>query len=147
MRVERIIVVDTNVFVAAVRSAKGSNRDILRLCLNYRCEPLMGTSLFLEFEDVMGRESLFRECPISSRERDNLFRAFLSVCRWTHVYYSWRPNLGDEGDNHVLELALAGGAQTIVTNNIKDFKGGELAFPEVRILRPNEFIKETSWPR
>jgi predicted nucleic acid-binding protein len=57
------------------------------------------------------------------------------------------PSLREEGDNHILELAREEGASTIVTTNTKDFKGGELAFPEVRILRPNKFIKETSWPR
>lgn len=51
MHVERIIVVDTTVFVATVRSVKGSNRDILRLCLKRHCEPLLGTSLFFEFEE------------------------------------------------------------------------------------------------
>ena len=58
------------------------------------------------------------------------------------VYYRWRPNLSDEGDNHVLELALAGAAGIIVTTNRADFLGGDLRFPEVKILTPPEFLKE-----
>ena len=54
----------------------------------------------------------------------------------------WRPNLRDEADNHLLELAIAGGASSIVTHNVADFRGAELQFPQVRILSPNEFIKE-----
>ncbi|WP_345792637.1 hypothetical protein AAG895_14140 [Thauera sp. JM12B12] len=27
--------------------------------------------------------------------------------RWVSVYFGWRPNLPDEGDNHLFELALA----------------------------------------
>jgi len=46
------------------------------------------------------------------------------------------------GDNHVLELALAGGAGIIVSHNVRDFAGSELRFPDVRILRPAEFLKE-----
>jgi hypothetical protein len=45
------------------------------------------------------------------------------------VYYLWRPNLPDEADNHLIELALAGGADTIVTNNLRDVSRGELTFP------------------
>ncbi|MBL4665090.1 MAG: PIN domain-containing protein [Nitrospinaceae bacterium] len=136
--------VDTSVFVSALRSARGKNRAVLRLCLTGECEPLMGTSLFFEFEDVTKREKLFRDCPISQKDRETLFHAFLSVCRWTHVYYLWRPNLPDEADNQVLELALAGGARALVTNNIKHFKRGELLFPEIEILRPGEFVQEVT---
>ena len=89
----------------------------------------------------MGREKLFERCPLSSRERDELFAAFASACAWTKVYYLWRPNLRDEGDNHVLELAVASGAEAIVTHNVRDFRGSDLRFPAVHILRPNEFLK------
>jgi hypothetical protein len=39
-----------------------------------------------------------------------LFAGFLSVCHWCEIYYLWRPNLADEADNHVLELAVAAAA-------------------------------------
>ena len=136
------VVVDTSVLVAAVRSARGRNREVIRLCLKGVLEPLMGTSLYLEIEDVLRRSELFSTCPISDKDREALFRAFLSVCRWTHVYYLWRPNLADEGDNHILELAVAGGAEIVVTNNMKHLESGELQFPEIKILRPNELVKE-----
>ena len=140
--VAKTIVVDTSVFISALRSARGKNRDIIRLCLQRELRPLIGTSLFMEMEDVIGRTELFTDCPISDHERKALFYAFISVCQWTHVYYLWRPNLSDEGDNHVMELAVAGGAEAIVTNNLKHFKSGELLFPEIKIMRPSEYIKE-----
>jgi predicted nucleic acid-binding protein len=68
--------------------------------------------------------------------------AFLSVCEWVDVYFAWRPNLPDQGDNHLIELAVAGGAGFIVTNNVADLTGGELRFPEIRVVRPLEFMKE-----
>jgi len=101
---------------------------------------MVGQALFLESEDVLGREELFRKSPLSRRERGQLFEAFLSVCEWVHVYFLWRPNLRDEADNHVLELAVAGGASMIVTNNVADFRGADLRFPDVRIVAPKDMI-------
>ncbi|MCP4751680.1 MAG: PIN domain-containing protein, partial [Proteobacteria bacterium] len=66
---------------------------------------------------------------------------FLSICRWVRVYYSWRPNLRDEGDNHLIELAVAGGTKVIITKNIRDFQESELSFPEISILAPNQFLE------
>ena len=54
------VVLDTSVFVAALRSAGGPSRAVLRLCLRRRCQPLMGEKLLIEFEDVLGRAELFR---------------------------------------------------------------------------------------
>ena len=58
------------------------------------------------------------------------------------VYFSWRPNLPDEGDNHIVELAVAGGAEIIVTHNVRDFRRPELRFPGLRAITPRESLKE-----
>src|SRR4051794_19209358 len=62
------VVVDTNVMVSALRSPDGRNRQVLRACFEGRLRPVMGQSLFLEYEDVMGREALFRETPLAAPE-------------------------------------------------------------------------------
>ena len=60
----------------------------------------------------------------------------------TRIFYNWRPNLRDEADNHLIELAIAGNAETIVTRNIRDFTGMDLSFPDLQIITPEDFIKE-----
>jgi hypothetical protein len=40
-----------------------------------------------------------------------------------------------------MELAVAGSATSIVTNNVRDFRSGELAFPDIGIVTPAEFLK------
>ncbi len=137
------VVLDTNVFVAALRSQGGASRAVLRLCLKRRCQPLMGEKLFNEFEEVLGRSGLFRTSPLTPREGEELLDAFLSVCEWVRVFYLWRPNLPDEGDNHLIELAVAGAAATLVTQNVRDVRGGELRFPQLRIETPAQFM--TRW--
>jgi predicted nucleic acid-binding protein len=103
----------------------------------------MGTSLFIEYESALRRPSLFSRCVLDTAERDDLLDAFLSVCQWTNVYYTWRPNLPDDDDNHILELAIAGAAHCIVTKNTKDFLHTDLAFPNVAILKPEELLRRS----
>lgn len=134
-------VIDTNVFTAALLSAAGANRAVLRACLLGQVQPLMGAALFSEYEDLLGRESLMAKSPLPATERRELFEAFLSVCEWVRIYFLWRPNLPDEADNHLVELAIAGGAESIVTNNTRDVRGGELSFPQLQILTPAQFLK------
>jgi hypothetical protein len=55
---------------------------------------------------------------------------------------SWRPNLADEGDNHIVVLAVAGGAEAIVTNSVRDFLTPQLMFPGLRAVRPRALKKE-----
>ena len=132
---------DTNVFIAAMLSPSGENRDALRFCLEGRAHPLMSAALFHEYEDVMRRPNPMQKSPLRPEEQQTLFEAFLSVCEWVRIYFIWRPNLPDEGDNHLVELAIAGGADTIVTNNVRDVRRGELSFPRLRILTPAEFLQ------
>lgn len=136
-------VIDSNV-VAGAMLTHGMNRSVLRACLLGRLKPLIGTALFLEYEDLLSRPGLFARSPLSARERVDLIAAFASVSEWVDIYYSWRPNLRDEGDNHLIELAVAGTASVIVTNNVRDLRSGELHFPSIRILTPSGLMKELS---
>ena len=137
-----LIVVDTNVLVSAFLGPGGASREVLRRALAGRYRPLIGAALFAEYESVLEREALFEGCVLSPRQRDRLLDDFLSVCRWTRVYFAWRPNLRDESDNHLVELAVAGGARAIVTKNVRDFGRMELRFPGLRVLTPADLIKE-----
>jgi predicted nucleic acid-binding protein len=79
---------------------------------------------------------------LSLTEREELLDIFLAVCEWTPIYFSWRPNLPEEGDNHLVELAVAGGARYIVTRNLRDLSRMELRFPDLRVCSPDAFLKE-----
>jgi hypothetical protein len=58
------------------------------------------------------------------------------------VRFLWRPNLLDEGDNFVVEIAVAAQPCTIVTHNVRDFHTGELQFPAVFVKRPQEIVQQ-----
>jgi len=135
------VVVDTNVFVSACLG-NGAPAEVIRACVQAVVQPVMGAALYLEYEDVLGRDSLFRGSRLDAQERADLFDVFLAQCRWTRVYYGWRPNLPDEGDNHLVELAVAAQARVIVTGNARHLKVGELKFPAIRVLDPKIFLQE-----
>jgi putative PIN family toxin of toxin-antitoxin system len=138
-----IVVVDTNVFVRACLGL-GASTAVIATCLRGEHVALMGAALFAEYEDVLGRADLFSRSRLSARERDELLDVFLAGCRWTRIYFGWRPNLRDEADNHLVELAVAGGASHIVTRNIGDVARMELKFPGLVVRTPESFLKETT---
>lgn len=120
---------------------------MVRACLEGVCQPLMGAALFAEYEDVLGRADAKQKSPLSAEERWELFDIFIACCTWTRVYYGWRPNLPDEADNHLIELAVAGSARYVVTRNLRDVARGELQFPGLRVVDPVTLLKElSSWP-
>ena len=102
---------------------------------------MISNALFLEYEDVSKRKQVLNVCPLTRKEIAELLAAFYSVCNWVPIYYLWRPNIADEGDNFLIELAMAGNATHIVTNNISDLKNAELKFPDLKIVTPVNFLR------
>ncbi|MBI1942627.1 MAG: putative toxin-antitoxin system toxin component, PIN family [Betaproteobacteria bacterium] len=138
------IALDTDVLVAALLGAGAANR-LLAAVLEGRFEPLMSPALYAEHEAVLGRSARFARCRLSAAEREELFDIYAASCRWTRIYFLWRPNLRDESDNHLVELAVAGGAQAIVTRNKRDFRGAELKFENLAVLTPAECLRRKTW--
>jgi putative PIN family toxin of toxin-antitoxin system len=135
-------VLDTNALVAAFISADGASRQLLRSVLTGLCTPIISVALFTEYEDVLSRDALMAKCPLTPSERDSLFDAFLSRTHMIEVYYSWRPNLRDEADNHVVETAVAAGVVPIVTFNLRDFNNPQLRFLDLQIITPAKWLAQ-----
>lgn len=115
--------------------------SVVEACLRGRLEPLVGATLFAEYEDVLSRHGLFAKSRLDAAERSELLDVFMASCRWTRIYFGWRPNLRDEGDNHLVELAVAGGASHILTHKLRDLRSAELTFPGLAAVTPAQFLK------
>lgn len=137
----KTIVVDTSVMISALIGKRGPGREVLRKCLHGEYKPLISNALFLEHKDVSKRKKIMDVCPLTGKEITELLNAFYSLCDWVPIYYLWRPNIVDEGDNFLIELALAGNATHIVTNNISDLKNAELKFSDLKIVTPARLLR------
>ncbi len=136
-----LIVVDTNVFIGACLGM-GASSTVVADCIRGTHAPLMGATLLAEYEAVLSRAAVFRKSRLSASEREELLDIFLASCRWTRIYFGWRPNLRDASDDHLIELAVAGNASHIVTRNLRDLRQGELRFPQIMACTPERFLKE-----
>ena len=135
------IILDTNILVGACLGSRYDNL-VIRGCLTGDFKPLVSHALLFEYEDLIGRESVFdHPVALNFEEREILFNALYSVCRLIAVSYLWRPNLKDEGDNFIVELAVAGNADYIVTKNLKDFRQSELIFDSFKVITPKQLLE------
>jgi predicted nucleic acid-binding protein len=140
------VVLDTDVLVAARLRGGGAGRAVLRACLRGPYQPVLGPALLADYEDVLSRSSLFTDSVLTAQERGELFDGLLNRCRWVEVFYAWRTNLPDEADNHLIELAVASRAEAIVTRNLRDVARGELKFPMLRVLTPEQCLEAFPCP-
>ena len=135
------IILDTNIFVGACLGSRYDNL-VIRGCLTGDFKPLVSHALLFEYEDLIGRGSVFdHPVALNFEEREILFNALYSVCRLIDVSYLWRPNLKDEGDNFIVELAVAGNADYIVTKNLKDLRQSELVFDSFKVITPKQLLE------
>jgi putative PIN family toxin of toxin-antitoxin system len=130
------IVLDTNVVISALRSRRGASFAILQQ-IGESWVPLISVPLILEYEAVGKREAGNLNIPESTVEA--IIRAFCFAGRETDVYFQIRPFLPDPGDEFLLELAVAGHADAIVTHNVRHFFGAEQF--GIRVMTPGEFLR------
>jgi putative PIN family toxin of toxin-antitoxin system len=132
------IVIDTNVFVASLRSQYGASYKLFMLLGSGKFEANLSVPLAVEYEEA--GKGLIGKTALKSRDIDNILDYICSVANQRKVFYLWRPFLKDPEDDMVLELAVSAGCDVIVTYNKNDFQGVEKF--GIRTLTAKEFLKE-----
>jgi putative PIN family toxin of toxin-antitoxin system len=130
------IVLDTNVLIAALRSRRGASHRLLMLMGSGRFDVHVAVPLILEYEDVARR--LIGEIALTEADIDDVSDYICSIAVPREIYYLWRPLLKDPKDDMVLELAVAGGCDFIVTFNGRDFRGARDF--GIQVVTPREFL-------
>ena len=134
----RQIVMDTNVFVAALRSRRGASHRLLMLIDSGKFEINVSVPLVLEYENAAKR--LIGDISLTERDIDDILDYICTVANRRKVFYLWRPFLRDPKDDMVLELAVAASCDFIVTYNKRDFQGAERF--GLRVVTSKEFLQE-----
>ncbi len=133
------LVLDTNVIVSAFRSRTGASNLLLRFADQGVVTPLCSTALFLEYEDVLSREEIRLATGQSLEDVAAVMSALAAISEGVDISFRTRPVLSDPADEMVLEAALNGGAEAIVTHNVKDFRP---AFQlGVTIITPGDLVR------
>jgi len=131
------IVIDTNVIVSALRSSRGLSHQMLLMAGGPEFQPALSVPLVLEYEDAAKR--ITSETPLSTEDVDDILDYLCSVSHLQEIHFLWRPFLKDPKDDHVLELAVEAGCETIVTHNVRDFAGSEQF--GVAVLTPAQYLR------
>src|SRR5262245_58198471 len=133
-------VLDTDVVVAAVRSDRGASRVLLTAALERRYRVIASVPLMLEYEAVLTRPEHLAAARIATADVEVLLDAIALVAERVRISYLWRPMLPDVDDDLVLETAVNGRAELVVTFNRRDF---EMVAPRfgLEILTPADAIR------
>jgi putative PIN family toxin of toxin-antitoxin system len=137
----RRAVLDTSVVVAALRSRSGASNALLELVALGTLRPLVSTALFLEYEEVLQRPENRLATGMSEQHVEGFLAALASAAEAVEVNFRWRPQLKDPKDELVLEAAVNGRAEALVTHNVRGFEPAARLFG-LRVLLPRDLLKE-----
>ena len=134
----RQVVIDTNVFISALRSRRGASFKLLSLVGSGAFEINLSVPLILEYESVAKRSKHL--ISLDTEDVDDVLNYLCQVARCHQIYYLWRPFLRDPKDDMVLELAVKAGYDYVITFNREDFQGIERF--GLKTIFPQEFLME-----
>jgi putative PIN family toxin of toxin-antitoxin system len=135
------IVLDTSVVVAGLRTRLGAGNAVLRLVAQRRVLPLATPPLFLEYEDVLKRPEHRLVHGLTPEAIDEFLAELAALIEPVEVHFQWRPQARDPNDEMVLEAAINGRADALVTYNVADFAAAAERF-RISVLRPADLLKK-----
>ena len=136
----RAYVLDTDVLVAAFRSDVGASRRVLEAARSRRFKLLLSVPLMLEYESVLSRPEHLAASGASKQDVSAVLDELALVGTRIELAIRLRPMLPDPDDEMVLETAINGRADAIVTFNDRDFRPIAARF-RCSVLRPKEIVR------
>jgi putative PIN family toxin of toxin-antitoxin system len=135
----RRVVLDTSVIVAALRTRHGAANRVLRLVARRHLVLLATPPLFLEYEEVLRRPEQRLVHGLTPGAIDEFLAELAALVEPVDIHFLWRPQMWDPSDEMVLEAAINGRADALVTYNVKHFAapGNRFGIP---VLRPVDVL-------
>jgi putative PIN family toxin of toxin-antitoxin system len=130
---------DTDVIVAALRSRLGASNALLRALRLGQLEAVASVPMLLESEAVLMRPEQQQATGLTIQEVSVFLDGLAALLTPVMPYFLWRPRLRDPDDEMVLDAAVNGGADAIVTFNVHDFLPGAMQF-RLEVFTPAEAL-------
>ena len=114
------VVLDTATIVHAFRSRRGASSRVLAAVARREAVALVSVPLFVEWEDVLKRPEHRLVHGLDLARIDQALADLAALIEPVRFHFLWRPQVRDPGDELVLETAVNGRADAIVTWNVRD---------------------------
>jgi putative PIN family toxin of toxin-antitoxin system len=134
------VVLDTDVVVAGVVSPTGASRQLLIAAADGRFELLVSVPLMLEWEAVLKRPAILQAAKGSARDMDVVLDQLAAAGSAVDLHFLWRSRARDPDDDMVLETAINGEADTIVTFNVRHLAQAARYFG-IAVERPADLLR------
>ena len=137
------LVLDTNVVVSGLRSPTGASAALIDRALSGAFTPVLSVALALEYEAACRDPAQRIVSGLSETGVETIVTALCSVAEPVATRFLWRPQLHDPADEMVLEAAINGLADALVTFNRQDFGQAPFRFG-IEMLSPQEALRKLS---
>lgn len=135
------LVLDTDVVVAAMRSPRGASAALLEAALEQRITLLAGVPLFFEYEAKCTDPKHWSAAGITMKDADIFITGIAALVEPVRTHFLWRPLLRDPNDEMVLEVAVNGSADAIVTFNLRDYGDVPKRNFNIDVMLPSNAIR------
>ena len=122
-----------------MRSPAGASAAIIRAVRDRLAILLLSVPPAIEYEAVCRRSEHRLEAGLSSRQVEIFLDALIALAEPVRTHFLWRPQLRDPNDEMVLETAVNGRADALVTFNVRDYGTAAAQFG-VAVLLPRDAI-------
>jgi predicted nucleic acid-binding protein len=125
-----------------MRSPSGASAELLRRVDRGSAVMLLTVALALEYEAICTLAEHRLASGLSAAEAGIYVDGPIAMAEPVKAFFRWRPQLRDPGDELVLEAAVNGYADAIVTFNESHLR--EARNFGVEVLRPGETLRRIS---
>ena len=134
------LLLDTDVVVAAMRSPRGGSAELLRRIDAGVATMLLSVALALEYEAKCMLAEHRLAAGLTATDAGIFVDGLIAMAEPVRSYFRWRPQLSDPGDELVLEAAVNGRADAIVTFNEKHLRHAERGFG-IAVIVPSDVLR------
>ena len=134
------VVLDTDVIIAGMRSPSGASAELLRCARRGELTLLASVPLFIEYEAICTMAARYGAAGLTLNEVHVFLDVIAAIVQPVKTHYLWRPQLRDPADEMVLEAAVNGGADALVSFNQRHFGLAPQRFG-IQLLLPSELLR------